>query len=61
MMPADPAAARERFRAVVARGIERAAREDREHLARLRPARPATRRPPTPPAWSRRRDPEAMT
>jgi hypothetical protein len=51
-MPADPAAARERFRAVVARGIERAAREERELLERLRPVRRMPR-VPTAPAWPR--------
>jgi len=40
MMPSNPEAARERFRDVVRRAIERARREDEEHFARLKAVRP---------------------
>jgi hypothetical protein len=49
--PSDPDAVHRRFLELVIRATARAAREDREHLDRLRPARPERRR--TPPAWSR--------
>jgi hypothetical protein len=39
VIPTDPEAARARFRQVVARGLERAASEAREHSATIRPER----------------------
>ncbi len=42
MRPADPAAVRQRFARVVARGVARAAREQREELNRLTPTRKRT-------------------
>jgi hypothetical protein len=38
MTPADPAAVRQRFTALVTRALERDAHAEREHLERLRPA-----------------------